>query len=587
MMKKKVICALVALCIAVTMTARTDTMAFGAEAGKVAESKSVSPGEIHSAAEQIDLDMEYDDCLEIADQEETNYYVFTLRSSGCVDLRVTSENLEWLRVSILALSEKELCSSAPSEMNQTMVYKEHIELTAGSYYLRIDHPAMIGLAGGPMIDYSFELNFTSANETFRVEEGKGGDSLDTANPVDLNTKYQGHMGVNEEYDYYKLTLGQSGGLRFQINTQCDNVGVDILDAKDLKVCQCPMFYHSQNKLSTDHIIHLTAGTYYIRFTRYAGYGYSGRYDFHLSFTPANESFLEGNGRNNDTLAAADRISLGGTYQGQIAENDTRDVYRFSLPKAGKIRVQGTTAAFLCMFLYNSEGKKIRQVDGIENHDLLRLEWNNIIGLEEAGDYYLSVEKPAQYIGTQLKENGNYSFSAAVFKPSIRVRTSYKRTLPQGGFYLNATVDDEEEHLTYSSNNRKLVTVDKYGFVSLRGLGNAVVTVRVKGSSIKKNVKIAIVPKKAKILKIRKQRKALRITWERQTKASGYQMKVATDKAFEKNRKVFIIASNKVTSKTAAKLKKGKVYYVKVRAYKKTGKTRIYGAYSQAKKARTK
>lgn len=578
---------LLTLCLALTMTVGISTIAFGAETGKAAESKSVSPGEIHSIAERIDLDMEYDDCLEIADQDETNYYLFTLKSSGCIDLRVTSENLEWLRVSVLALSEKRLSSSAQSEMRQTTVYKERVQLTAGSYYLRIDHPAMIGLPGGHMADYSFELNFTSANETFRVEEGEGGDSLETANVVGLNTKYQGHMGRNEEFDYYKLTLGQSGGVRFQINAQCDNVGIDILDAKGQDICHCPLFYYSQDKLAMDHLIQLTAGTYYIRFKQYFSYGYGGSYDFQLSFTSANESFAEGNGRNNDTLAAADRISLSKTYLGQIAENDTKDVYRFSLPKAGKIRIQGTTAACLHIFLYNSTGKKIRQIEGIENHDLLRLEWDDIIHLEKAGTYYLSVEKPSQYVGSKLKENGNYLFSASVFKPSINVKTFYKRTLAQGGFYLNATVDDEEERLVYASNNRKLATVDKYGFVSLRDLGNASITVRVKGTSVKKNVKITIVPKKAKIVKIRKQPKALRVAWERQPKASGYQMVMATDRAFQKNKKVFMITSNKTTFKTATKLKKGKVYHIKIRAYKKTGKTKLYGAYSQVKKARTK
>ncbi len=80
---------------------------------------------------------------------------------------------------------------------------------------------------------------------------------------------------------------------------------------------------------------------------------------------------------------------------------------------------------------------------------------------------------------------------------------------------------------------------------------------------------------------------MKLTWKRDKKASGYQAVVATDKKFKKGRKTATIEKNKVTKKTFKRLKRNKIYYAKVRAYKKVGQKKVYGAYSKVKKARVK
>lgn len=67
--------------------------------------------------------------------------------------------------------------------------------------------------------------------------------------------------------------------------------------------------------------------------------------------------------------------------------------------------------------------------------------------------------------------------------------------------------------------------------------------------------------------------------------AGYEMVYATDKKFKKNKKTVRFTG---TSKTVGKLKKGKTYYVKVRAYKlDSTNSRIYGNYSSVKKVTIK
>ena len=64
--------------------------------------------------------------------------------------------------------------------------------------------------------------------------------------------------------------------------------------------------------------------------------------------------------------------------------------------------------------------------------------------------------------------------------------------------------------------------------------------------------------------------------------SGYQIVCATDKKFSKN-VVKTTVNGESLSKTVTGLKKGKTYYVKVRAYKTVNGKKIYGLYSSVRK----
>ena len=76
-------------------------------------------------------------------------------------------------------------------------------------------------------------------------------------------------------------------------------------------------------------------------------------------------------------------------------------------------------------------------------------------------------------------------------------------------------------------------------------------------------------------------KNLVVRYSKVSGAKGYQITYATNSKFTKGKKV--VNTTKRT-KTIKKLKKGKTYYVRVRAYKKdsTGR-KVYGKYSKVKK----
>ena len=69
--------------------------------------------------------------------------------------------------------------------------------------------------------------------------------------------------------------------------------------------------------------------------------------------------------------------------------------------------------------------------------------------------------------------------------------------------------------------------------------------------------------------------------------TGYQMVVSTDRKFKKNKKAVIIKRPAATAKTIKGLKKGKVYYAKIRAFKKVDGKNYFGAWSKLKKVKVK
>lgn len=86
---------------------------------------------------------------------------------------------------------------------------------------------------------------------------------------------------------------------------------------------------------------------------------------------------------------------------------------------------------------------------------------------------------------------------------------------------------------------------------------------------------------------RKGKGKIRVTWKKNTTADGYYVQYSTSKNFKKSVKLKRINSAKATSTVIGKLKSRKVYYVRVRGYKKANGARILGAYSRAVKVKVK
>ena len=125
------------------------------------------------------------------------------------------------------------------------------------------------------------------------------------------------------------------------------------------------------------------------------------------------------------------------------------------------------------------------------------------------------------------------------------------------------------------------------------VGKYAVKITFKGKySGTKVLYFTIKPKATSISSLKAGSKKFTVKWKKQaTQTTGYQVQVATNKKFKKNKKTVTIKKQKTTKTTVKKLKAKKKYYVRVRAYKTVkinGKSiRIYSGWSKTKTVTTK
>ena len=116
-------------------------------------------------------------------------------------------------------------------------------------------------------------------------------------------------------------------------------------------------------------------------------------------------------------------------------------------------------------------------------------------------------------------------------------------------------------------------------VTIQGIGN------YKGSLTKT---FSIIPYKTNLKKLQAVQKGFIVKWVRlKVPVSGYQVQYSTDKAFKTDVKTKRVSGAKVNTCSIKKLMQNKLYYVRVRVYKKVGNKYYNSKWSIAKKIKTK
>ena len=173
-------------------------------------------------------------------------------------------------------------------------------------------------------------------------------------------------------------------------------------------------------------------------------------------------------------------------------------------------------------------------------------------------------------------NAKVVISAAAFTYNGKVRKPVIRTI--GGKALKAGTDYTAKWSNAASKNVGSYTVTITGKGKYTGVTKAKYRIDPKGTKLKK-------PKKAK--------KAITVKWKKQSakmsksRITGYQIQIATNKTFTKNKKTVNVKGYKKTSKKIKKLKGGKKYYVKIRTYKTVNGAKFYSKWSKVKIVKTK
>ncbi len=217
-------------------------------------------------------------------------------------------------------------------------------------------------------------------------------------------------------------------------------------------------------------------------------------------------------------------------------------------------------------------------------------------LTEGRDYTISWQnniKPGKAKAVLIGK-GNYrgtitrEFTIKKASQQLSYTKSYKKIWGDQAFSLHVRSAKGDGKLSFTSSDRAVAVVNENGKVTLKGAGKTVVTVTAAGTEgyHPKSVKITVTvaPKKQEIRVKKLAKQKIKVNWKKDTKATGYQIQYSTDSKFKKSVKEKWIKKNKTNTAIIGKLKKGKNYYVRVRAYKnvKGSSGAVYGSWSAKK-----
>lgn len=153
-----------------------------------------------------------------------------------------------------------------------------------------------------------------------------------------------------------------------------------------------------------------------------------------------------------------------------------------------------------------------------------------------------------------------TYSGKAQKPSVTVKNGTKKL-----------TKNKDYTISYSKN---------------KNVGRAVITIKGKSSYTgTKKIYFNIVPKKTSLTKVVSNKKGrMGVNWKKVTGITGYQIQYSTSSSFKNAKTVTVKGS---TSRVIKGLKKGKTYYVRVRAYKTVNKVKYYSGWCGKKKVKIK
>lgn len=165
---------------------------------------------------------------------------------------------------------------------------------------------------------------------------------------------------------------------------------------------------------------------------------------------------------------------------------------------------------------------------------------------------------------------SFAYNGKRQRPSVTVTDSLQKRLDEGTDYT----------LTYPANPKNT--------------GIYTVTIQFRGNySGAEKETFQIVPKNTEIKRLSAGKKSVTVKWKKQkSQVDGYEIAYSTSKKFGEKTTKTVTAGKNASSKKLSKLRAGKNYYVRIRAYKKAKaqdgkKNNLYAGWSKAKTVKVK
>ena len=234
-------------------------------------------------------------------------------------------------------------------------------------------------------------------------ESENNNSFSAANSLILGVLTTGALSTKTDVDFYKVSVTAAGTLTltFDVPTtsSLDYFELGLFDASGTLLS---LFETGQDKTYTVGVA--TEGTYYVGISS-AYYHDSGQYSVTASHVAGSTNGFESEA--NDSLAAADTLTLGTAMKGQLSSNTDVDSYKLTVNQGGVLNLSfdsPTNSSYSDYFkvaVYDAQGNQlVSQESGTD------LSFQT--GLGAPGDYYVQVTSTDWY-----HDSGLYSLTATV------------------------------------------------------------------------------------------------------------------------------------------------------------------------------
>ncbi len=423
--------------------------------------------------------------------------------------------------------------------------------------------------------------------------------------------------TNQNYDlncYNKIVVPSRGYITFTAEKPFDDEGelcsytlyLYSPDGKVVWACDTSPMTDSFNEFY-EYKIGVDAGIYYMNVDpNFYVYSNSAPIDtdYKYTFTAADNWEIE----SNDDLSRATELTLGKTYNGVYCDEDYstpyKDYFTFNLTKGKEYALtiynyNELEAGTLIIDLFDPDG------DEFDLYDLDKDVGNSKVWTFKAnktGMYHFLLwndgnEKPVEYQIKVAAVGGDEEASSSKKPGQVKklktssvkatsVKLSWSKVSGADKYTVYYSTDGKKwtkKTTTKTSYTvKKLKSGTKYQFKvvaskgSKNGKASSVVTTLTKPATVT-----------LKSVKSSKTKTAV-VKWEAVKGVTGYKVVYSTSKKFtDKTTKTATVKKYKTVKTTLKKLKKGKKYYVKVRAYKVFNKKNVYGGYSAVKSVKVK
>lgn len=527
----------------------------------------------------------------ITNDAKEDYYKFTLTSYQKALISI-STTMRPYTLTVYDANQKQVWAKTVSRglfetvTNETVVH-ETDGFEAGTYFLKVSSTR----TG----NYQFKLHFKNATKAPAPDvDADLNNSLESAKLALLETTSTGKILKDNEEDYFKFVIPSSGTVELDMLSKMRYYSAALLNEKgdELWSTMGNEWDSAKKQRKDTYKFELSKGTYFLKVNAYRSAfkiaKATGSYQFELYFTSAGVNETEPN----NTIVEARKIALDSLVKGHLSLSDGTDFYEISVAK-GEVAIGFVSyMSSYNITIYDEYAKEKWSSKGNAKEEKAKTRSDLHKVTLDAGKYYIKVDAA----------QGKYTFKVSqdtvvgkvtkikYTRTPTTIRLTWNAAANAQGYEVYKYDETKKEYVKVGSTTKRYLkikklkqgTTYKFKIKAYKKLNG----VEIYGDLSK--VRSATTnPARVTIKSLKPGSKSATISWGAVNGADGYRIYYSTDRDFESYKKVTVKGADSL-KKTIKKLKKGKKYYFKVRAYKVVDGKKVFSTYySKLKSVRVK